>query len=364
MAVANPSETEALTLEFELNRSDGTTVASRERTLAPLGHLAIFLFELFEGVEGIAEFEGSMVIRSPAGPQPALTDSIEPPARTNQDSTANAKAVTAGNPVTPNTGGQALPPPRNLSVLLDDQNRLVLSWELPEPPPGGGGSEEFGDETEPNDFDNPDTLEIGQTARGTIDPDFDEDVWRFEGTAGQNIVIDVEAESLDSVLVLFLDQDLDEDGFPDEIGFNDDFGESFDSRLELTLPETSGYLIQIFDAFDEGDPDFFYEMSLSLATNASGSSLDISITLLRNPGDENQTGGLGLSYAPDQLAIDPVILEALSPFELLLNFESLPLDPDFVDGVVTVPVSLRSSPTGVGQRESQIEVSQVLFVEN
>lgn len=97
VALANPTETAMLTLEFELNRADGTTVASRQRTLAPLGHLAIFLFELFEGVEGIAEL--SMVIRSVAGVRPAA-------------------------------------------------------------------------------------------ARGTIDPDFDGDVWRFEGTAGQNIVIE------------------------------------------------------------------------------------------------------------------------------------------------------------------------------
>ena len=76
---------------------------------------------------------------------------------------------------------------------LEGQDRLVLSWELSEPPGGGGGPGEFVDETEPNDFDNPDTLEIAQTARGAIDPDTDEDVWGFEGTAGQPIVIDVEA---------------------------------------------------------------------------------------------------------------------------------------------------------------------------
>ena len=130
------------------------------------------------------------------------------------------------------------------------------------------------DETEPNDFDSPDALEIGQTARGAIDPDTDEDVWRFEGTAGQNIVIDVEAAGkgsfLDSVLILSPDRDLDEDGVPDEIvDFNDDFGDSLDSRLEVTLPETGGYLIQISDAFEQGGPDFFYEMGLSLATNTA-----------------------------------------------------------------------------------------------
>ncbi len=282
IAAANPNESEAVTLEFELNRTDGATLATRQRTLAPLGHLGIFLFELFEGVEDIAEFEGTVVIRSVAGPQPAITAALEQPARANPASAPDVRTFAAADSVVPSTAGQELPPPRSLSVQLEGQDRLLLSWDLPEPPDVGGGPDEFVDETEPNDeLDNPDPLEFGQTARGTIDPDFDADVWRFEGMAGQNIVIDVAAESLESVLdsivVLYLDQDLDEDGLPDEIGFNDDFGESFDSRLEITLPETGGYLIEIFDAFDEGGPDFFYEMSLSLATNGSSES-DLSPT--------------------------------------------------------------------------------------
>lgn len=73
---------------------------------------------------------------------------------------------------------------------------LVLNWELPDPPDGGSPGA-FVDESEPNEFDDPDPLEIGQTARGTIDPEFDGDVWRFEGMAGQAIVINVEAEARD-----------------------------------------------------------------------------------------------------------------------------------------------------------------------
>ena len=71
VAVANPSDTESLTLEFELYRADGTTVSTRERTIVPLGHLGIFLSELFEGVVAINEFEGSLIIRSIGGDLPA-----------------------------------------------------------------------------------------------------------------------------------------------------------------------------------------------------------------------------------------------------------------------------------------------------
>ena len=160
--------------------------------------------------------------------------------------------------------------PISLFALFGTETLSALSAV---PAQGQDLTVEFVDETEPNDgFDNPDALEIGQTARGTINPALDVDVWHFEGTAGQNIVIDVAAESLDSfldsIVVLYLDRDLDEDGFPDEIvDFNDDFGDSLDSRLEVALPETGGYFIEIFDSFEEGGPDFSYEMSLSLAAN-------------------------------------------------------------------------------------------------
>ncbi len=304
VAVTN-GDTEVMDIEFELNDTSGNQVAVRQRTVVPRGHLGIFLDELFEGVVGIDEFEGSVVIRSLEGPQLVATESIGQAPRLNHDSAANPKTSTAGDSVTPSTVGQELAPPRSLSVQREGQDHLVLSWELPQPPDGGGGPGEFIDETEPNDFDDPDTLEIGQTARGTIDPDFDEDVWRFEGTAGLNIVIDVEAESLDSVLdsvlVLFLDRDLDEDGFPDQIGFNDDFGESLDSRLEVTLPETSAYLIQILDAFDEGAPSFFYEMSLSLATQASSGG-DLGPT---TAGPTLQGFNIYRSVAPASPQVDP-----------------------------------------------------------
>ena len=273
VAVANPHDGESLSLDFELHSAEGRLLAVEPRQLGPRGHFASFLSEIFVGFAGIEEFEGSVVIRSVAGSQLAATEATVGPPRAN-DSTDPHRA---GDPVTTGTAGQGLPPPQNLSIQREGQDRLVLNWELPEPPDVGGGSEEFVDETEPNDdFDNPDALEIGQTARGAINPDLDVDVWRFEGTAGQDIVIDVEAESkgsfLDSVLVLSVDRDLDEDGFPDEIGFNDDFGDSFDSRLEVSLPETGGYLIEIFDAFEEGDPDFFYEMGISLASNGASLS--------------------------------------------------------------------------------------------
>lgn len=67
LAVANPSDTETVNVNFELNDPSGAQVAARQRTLVPRGHLGIFLGELFQGVAGINEFEGSVLMTSVGG---------------------------------------------------------------------------------------------------------------------------------------------------------------------------------------------------------------------------------------------------------------------------------------------------------
>ena len=128
MAAANPSDTEAVTLEFELNRADGTTVTTRQRTLAPLGHLGIFLFELFEGVEGIAEFVGSVRIRSVAGAQLAATEAIEQPPGAKTDSAADAQTFAAGASVVPSTR----------------RSGVAASWKPLGPAPGSESGAQLG----------------------------------------------------------------------------------------------------------------------------------------------------------------------------------------------------------------------------
>ncbi|MFZ0429062.1 MAG: hypothetical protein WAO20_13165 [Acidobacteriota bacterium] len=63
LAVANPTA-ESIALQLTLLRANGTEVASRSISLSPWGHAASFLDELFRGVAGIDEFEGSVRVAS------------------------------------------------------------------------------------------------------------------------------------------------------------------------------------------------------------------------------------------------------------------------------------------------------------
>ena len=66
VGISNPND-QPLTLLFDLLHLNGDLVSSEQRILAGRGHLALFLTELFPGVAGIGEFEGSLVIRAENG---------------------------------------------------------------------------------------------------------------------------------------------------------------------------------------------------------------------------------------------------------------------------------------------------------
>lgn len=70
VALANPSSEQSITLDLLLRRPDGTLVDQRQLYLPPRGHVAQFLNELFEGMPGTDEFEGTVLVRS-ATPSPA-----------------------------------------------------------------------------------------------------------------------------------------------------------------------------------------------------------------------------------------------------------------------------------------------------
>jgi Bacterial pre-peptidase C-terminal domain len=113
-------------------------------------------------------------------------------------------------------------------------------------------------EKEPNNgFRQAQPVQVPQLIDGAIGESQDVDVFRFDGQAGQQLVIEVLAarygSSLDSFLTLY-----NADG--QIIASNDDSGDSSDSRLEATLPKAGVYYVGILDAQDTGGPAHVYRL--------------------------------------------------------------------------------------------------------
>lgn len=119
------------------------------------------------------------------------------------------------------------------------------------------------DPHEPNDTSGETTpISYGATLTDPdICPEGDLDYYSFDGSAGDNIIADIDAQnigsSLDSYLYLY-----DTDGVS-ELTQNDDH-DGLDSRIEYTLPTDGTYYLKVreYDHPNEGGPGYFYTISL------------------------------------------------------------------------------------------------------
>jgi hypothetical protein len=116
-------------------------------------------------------------------------------------------------------------------------------------------------EKEPNDgFKQAQPLTLGQTVQGSVSRPQDVDLYRFEGRAGQAVVLEVFAarlgSPLDSILTLY-------DGRGEVLSSSDDLADSTDSRLEVVLPRTGTYFAAVMDAHDQGGPTFVYRLAVA-----------------------------------------------------------------------------------------------------
>jgi len=115
-------------------------------------------------------------------------------------------------------------------------------------------------EKEPNDgFEQAQVVALGQVVQGAIAKPQDVDVYRFEGKAGQKVVLEVHAarygSPLDSVLTLY-------DAAGAILETSDDIEGSTDSRIEATLPRAGTYYAAVSDAHDQGASFFLYRLSI------------------------------------------------------------------------------------------------------
>lgn len=113
-------------------------------------------------------------------------------------------------------------------------------------------------EKEPNNgFPQAQPIPLPGIVDGKIQQPQDVDVFRFEGKAGQRVVLEVLAarhgSALDSYLTLY-------DAEGRELAANDDAEGSTDSRLEVTLPRDGTYYVSLLDANDQGGPTHVYRL--------------------------------------------------------------------------------------------------------
>ena len=113
--------------------------------------------------------------------------------------------------------------------------------------------------------------------RASISPYDDVDVYKFEGTAGSKVTIEIYAQRLDiygdgtddrdvyldSFLEL-LNSSCSQLSYDDDIGYDDSGNYIQDSLIEnYTLPSTGTYYIRVSDLRGDGRSDFIYELHLS-----------------------------------------------------------------------------------------------------
>ncbi len=115
-------------------------------------------------------------------------------------------------------------------------------------------------EKEPNNgFREAQAVKLPQEINGIINNPQDVDTFRFEGKAGQKVIIEVFAERygsrLDSMLTLF-------SATGQILASNDDIEGSTDSRIETKLPKDGPYFVTVLDAHDMGGPAHLYRLSL------------------------------------------------------------------------------------------------------
>jgi hypothetical protein len=115
-------------------------------------------------------------------------------------------------------------------------------------------------EKEPNNgFKEAQPISLGAVVEGAIAGSMDVDVYRFEGKAGQQVVVEVQAARLGSALDSFLTLYNDRAQVLDSC---DDIPGSTDSRIEVKLPTDGVYYAAVSDAHDTGGPLHVYRLTV------------------------------------------------------------------------------------------------------
>lgn len=171
-------------------------------------------------------------------------------------------------------------------------------------------------EQEPNDTPaNAQAVKLPIIVNGRIDKPGDCDVFRFGGSAGEQIVAEVYARRLDSPLDSVLKLS---DASGKQLAFNDDHEDKgtglnthhADSYLAATLPANGTYYLHLGDAQRHGGPEYAYRLRLSpphpdfdlrvvpaSISLRGGASVPLTVYALRKDGFTNEIS-IALKEAP------------------------------------------------------------------
>ena len=136
---------------------------------------------------------------------------------------------------------------KDVDIQAPEVAQPVFNITLP------GGLDDHG-----NDQSTATEIAVGELAEGVVDDLFDYDYFTFRAEEGQAYVIVVSLGTLaDSVLGLY-------DANGEELGWNDDYGDTAGSRIEWTAPASGEYFLAV-EGFDV-DATGTYALTVTAAT--------------------------------------------------------------------------------------------------
>ncbi len=149
-------------------------------------------------------------------------------------------------------------------------------------------------ETEPNNAQSPQAIELPATVTGRIDSAGDVDVFAFSGRKGESLAFEVESRSIGYPLDAVLEVT---DGGGKSLAKVDDVGNQRDPKLTLSLPDDGAYRVSVSDLNRQGSPRHVYRLralkpkpDFEVTTDAQsyvltvGKPLEITLSIARQNG--------------------------------------------------------------------------------
>ncbi len=155
-------------------------------------------------------------------------------------------------------------------------------------------------EAEPNSLPSPMTIPLGTTINGAIDTAGDQDWFRFEGQAGQRVVIECWAARVDSRLRPVIDL-FDTAGKRLPVIRQDIRTEPL---IAFDVPDNGEYLIKLQDLVSAGGPDFGYRLDLHTDPRTV-----FSLPSAVNPAKQTDVTLYGWNLAAQKSASKPLFFE-------------------------------------------------------